>query len=234
VATRLTDRHLLFAAGACAIAAVLGFQMEAWTFGWCRKELSLVIDYRLACGIHVTGSVLFWLGMLAILVLSARLFQAGRRPALSLVGLLVFGLVAAYGYLILFQPSSAFQLRLQYGVGKRHFFEAELSGADLSGVDLQGAYLEGAQLDGAILRRAILRKAHLYAADLEGVDLREANLSGADLRRARLRGADLGGADLTGADLRGADLEGASATEDQLAQATSLAGATLPDGTDHE
>jgi hypothetical protein len=77
-----------------------------------------------------------------------------------------------------------------------------LSGADLSGAFLWGVYLSGADLRGAIL----------VAADL----------TRADLTRA----------DLTGADLRGADLRGATGTtNEQLAQAASLIGATLPDGT---
>ncbi len=57
-------------------------------------------------------------------------------------------------------------------------------------------------------------------------------MEGADLRAANLREADLIGANLAGADLRGADLRGAKVTREQLAQATSLEGAKLPDGTE--
>jgi uncharacterized protein YjbI with pentapeptide repeats len=56
-----------------------------------------------------------------------------------------------------------------------------------------------------------------------------ANLTGAGLRGAKLEGADLSGAILTGADMQGA----ANSTEEQLASAKSLQGATMPDGTKH-
>jgi uncharacterized protein YjbI with pentapeptide repeats len=39
---------------------------------------------------------------------------------------------------------------------------------------------------------------------------------------------------LTGADLTGADLEGAKIISEQLAQAKSIKGANMPDGTVHE
>jgi uncharacterized protein YjbI with pentapeptide repeats len=51
-------------------------------------------------------------------------------------------------------------------------------------------------------------------------------LSGADLRKTELEDANLSGADLSGADLSGAK----GVTEEQLAQAKSLKGATMPDG----
>jgi uncharacterized protein YjbI with pentapeptide repeats len=54
------------------------------------------------------------------------------------------------------------------------------------------------------------------------------------LREADLQQADLGGALLYWADLREADLTGASVNQEQLAQAKSLEGATLPDGTVYE
>lgn len=44
-------------------------------------------------------------------------------------------------------------------------------------------------------------------------------------------GADLGGANLSEAILRQANLTGADVTEEQLAQAASLEGAIMPDGT---
>jgi uncharacterized protein YjbI with pentapeptide repeats len=64
-----------------------------------------------------------------------------------------------------------------------------------------------------------------------GANLREARIWGADLRRADLEGAYLRGANLDGAVLREANLFGAKMTTEQFAQATSLRGATLPDGT---
>jgi uncharacterized protein YjbI with pentapeptide repeats len=60
------------------------------------------------------------------------------------------------------------------------------------------------------------------------------DLSEEDLSGVNLSGAKLYGADLTGADLREADLERATVTDGQLAQAASLKGATMPDGTVHE
>lgn len=71
---------------------------------------------------------------------------------------------------------------------------------------------------------------------MRGANLHKANLAGADLIWANLIGADLRGADLTRADLRHANLENANletaiVTERQLAQAVSLKGATLPNGT---
>jgi len=139
-----------------------------------------------------------------------------------------------------------------------NLFEASLSGAYLNGTNLsgavlskanlRGAYLNGANLSGAYLRvaelfEADLFKADLFGADLFGADLRgtylfEANLSAANLSAANLSGADLMGADLAEADLRWAnldraDLRGAIVTDEQLAQAGSLKGAILPDGTEH-
>jgi hypothetical protein len=72
----------------------------------------------------------------------------------------------------------------------------------------------------------------LAFADLSGVNLVGFNLSDADLSNTNLRNsdlarADLSGADLSGADLSGANLNGAIVTDEQLAKAKSLRGATL-------
>lgn len=88
-------------------------------------------------------------------------------------------------------------------------------------------------LSGADLRDTIL------GGDLSGLSFcanssgcaaaqNDVNLSGADLIRANLSGAILSGADLSGA-----DLSGATVTSKQLAQAKSLTGATMPDGSKH-
>jgi BTB/POZ domain-containing protein KCTD9 len=119
---------------------------------------------------------------------------------------------------------------------------AILSGADLSGADLSGAILSGAILSGAILRGANLSGAHLSYAHLSYASLSGANLSGANLSGANLSDADLSGANLSyanpssanlrGANLSGADLSGAEGrTNEQFAQAQSLVGARMPDGT---
>lgn len=75
-------------------------------------------------------------------------------------------------------------------------------------------------------RKADLADADLSYLNLSGTNLRDANLRGANLRRCDMRGVNL-----HNADLRGADLTAALVTEEQLAHAKSLAGATLPDGT---
>ncbi|MFH1486658.1 MAG: pentapeptide repeat-containing protein [Chloroflexota bacterium] len=105
---------------------------------------------------------------------------------------------------------------------------ANLFKADLLAVNLDNAYLERAVLSGAYMTGAKLSKADLNGANLIGVVLIGAYLTGADLR-----GADLRGADLRGADLSGAYLEGAIVTDEQLAQARTLEGATMPDGTEY-
>jgi len=74
----------------------------------------------------------------------------------------------------------------------------------------------------------------LTGADLQGVALPRADLRGADLREASLQGAHLRGADLQGANLSGADLRGAWVTDEQLADARYLQGATMPDGQKYE
>ena len=140
---------------------------------------------------------------------------------------------------------------------------ADLSGADLSGAKLHGADLSGAKLSranlcGADLTRADLEEAKLWWADLSGAKLTKAKLHGADLwdadlTKAKLHGADLWGAnleeadliradlsrvdliraDLCEADLSGADLTGALVTPEELANAASLTGTTMPDGSIH-
>jgi uncharacterized protein YjbI with pentapeptide repeats/membrane protein implicated in regulation of membrane protease activity len=108
---------------------------------------------------------------------------------------------------------------------------ANLIRADLSGVVLSGADLTWANLSGADLTWANLSGANLSGAVLSEAVLDRTNLSGADLSGANLSGANLSGANLSGANLTGVNLIGAKVTWIQLAQAKSLEGATLPDGT---
>ena len=96
-----------------------------------------------------------------------------------------------------------------------------LAVADLSGVDLTGAFLS----------RADLFRANLSHARLPLANLTEAYLSGANLTEAHLSGANLLGADLSMADLTAAYLHEAIVTPEQLRSASSLNGATMPDGT---
>ena len=117
--------------------------------------------------------------------------------------------------------------------------DADLGGANLRGADLRDVYLMGAELMGALLMGASLMNADLggallMGAILSGAFLRDANLSGADLMGAELRFTDLKDANLESANLSKANLNGAKVTEEQLAQAASLEGATMPDGTVHE
>jgi uncharacterized protein YjbI with pentapeptide repeats len=118
-------------------------------------------------------------------------------------------------------------------------FWANLTRADLHGADLHGARLRAANLSGVVLSEATLFWVNLARADLRGADLRgarlhEADLEGANLEWANLEWADLKGASLSEANLEWANLSGANVTDEQLAQAKSLKGATIPDGTKHE
>jgi uncharacterized protein YjbI with pentapeptide repeats len=124
-------------------------------------------------------------------------------------------------------------------LSKVNLSKADLSKADLSKADLSGADLSGADLSGA----------DLSEADLCGANLSEAKLNGAILNRAQLGTARVsvvlpdGGAepaepnpvDLRQADLSQANLQWAQGwTYEQLDQAESLEGATMPDGTQYE
>ncbi len=141
--------------------------------------------------------------------------------------------------------------------------EVTLHDACLKEVDLRRANLRGADLKGSDLRDADLRGANLSNADLSNTCLAGANLLPYDTRHpsklnatnlsngsdpsnidasddhmipADLSGAYLSNADLTGAYLSGANLRGATGmTREELEQqATSLKGATMPDGSKHD
>ena len=84
---------------------------------------------------------------------------------------------------------------------------------------------------GTVLR--FLYDSGLIVKDKCIIDLTGANLSKADLSKANLSGADLSDADLSDADLSRANLSGATVTNEQLAGAKSLQGATMPDGSKH-
>jgi uncharacterized protein YjbI with pentapeptide repeats len=118
--------------------------------------------------------------------------------------------------------------------------DADLSDTDLSDADLSGANLTNADLSDAYLQYAVLRSANLRGADLSGADLSDADLSNADLSSANLSSANLssanlGFAELPEADLRRANLRGATAlTDEKIAAAKSLEGATMPDGQKYE
>jgi uncharacterized protein YjbI with pentapeptide repeats len=103
---------------------------------------------------------------------------------------------------------------------------------DLRSADLRGANLEVADLRGASLDNADLSNTHLSGVNLYYANLYCANLSGASLNNAFLYHADLSNTNLSSANLSCANLSYAKEwTNEQLAQASSLVGATLPDGT---
>jgi hypothetical protein len=119
---------------------------------------------------------------------------------------------------------------------------ANLSAANLSGANLGRANLRGANLSQARLNEVDLSGAYLYQADLSEADLIrsvliEANLSGANLRGANLYGANLGWTKRSEAGMTDAPKIVVEASEDwhiwtanQLSGASSLEGATMPDG----
>ncbi|WDE08300.1 pentapeptide repeat-containing protein [Thalassomonas viridans] len=115
-------------------------------------------------------------------------------------------------------------------LGESAVDETVLSRADLTGAMLSRVFLSGAYLTRVHLIGADLQGSNLDKANLVGADLRDTDLTGASLKEAKLASADLRGAVLTHADLSGANLRAAKVSPDQLAQAGSLAGATLPDG----
>jgi uncharacterized protein YjbI with pentapeptide repeats len=124
-------------------------------------------------------------------------------------------------------------------LGKANLSEAELHGANLSWAGLSGANLHEAKLSRADLSVTNLSRANLNMANLSGANLNAAYLGGANLDwanlcGAKLCGAYLGGARLGGAALRDAVLKEARVTDEQLAQAESLKGVTMPNGTKHE
>lgn len=109
---------------------------------------------------------------------------------------------------------------------------ADLSEAHLEGTDLSGAHLGGADLGGAYLQDAKLSGAYLYDTDLSGADLSGADLSDAEGRFES--GAHMIRTRLNGARLDGADLTNARVTEEQIREAGSLEGATMPNGQTYE
>lgn len=91
------------------------------------------------------------------------------------------------------------------------------------------------RLSGANLKKVDMNYYNLRGAILIFADLSGAGLTGADLRGADLRGANISDAFLHDADLREADLSGAFGwTEEQLTEAKSLEGATMPYGQKYE
>jgi uncharacterized protein YjbI with pentapeptide repeats len=116
------------------------------------------------------------------------------------------------------------------GLRSANLRRANLFGADLSGSTLIEANLGGANLSSANLGDAYLNNANLSDTNLSGSTLSNANLSGADLSGANLIFSDLHDADLHRANLRGAT----ALTDERIAAAESLKGATMPNGQKYE
>ena len=96
---------------------------------------------------------------------------------------------------------------------------------------LREAFLFNANLENALLLYADFQGVHLDGAILNNAELTGAILEQATLVDSSFKRSDLGDAKLTNADLSRADLQGSRrVTIEQLRQATSLQGATLPDG----
>ena len=99
---------------------------------------------------------------------------------------------------------------------------------------LQSSNLIGASTPVVQLFHADLSDANLIGANLSGADLSGADLRGANLRGVRLNDTRLRDANLFDADLSEANLEHAQVTDEQLAEAKSLKGATMRDGSVHD
>jgi hypothetical protein len=135
------------------------------------------------------------------------------------------------------------------GVVLRFLYSAHLISGEQPVVDLQSAKLIEASLIRVQFRGVVLRDTRLIGADLEGANLRDAhleraNLSGANLSNSQLKGtrfegANLEGANFTGATIEGAyfagaNLRGAKIPLEQIKDAHTLKGTTMPDGTKRE
>jgi uncharacterized protein YjbI with pentapeptide repeats len=121
-------------------------------------------------------------------------------------------------------------------LGEANLRQANLRGIDashaiLNDADLRSAGLIEAKLIEAKLLRAQLHDAYLHKANLSDADLGSAHLENVDLSEANLRRTNLRWTVLTWANLRSAE----GITDEELAaQATSLEGATMPNGQKYE
>jgi hypothetical protein len=109
----------------------------------------------------------------------------------------------------------------------------DLHGADLSYAELHEKDLSHINLSYADLSHTRLTRSRLHAANLSYARLTGAVVNSADLSEANLHDADLSYADLFGANLSEANLGKATITTEQLEEAYSLKGATMPDGSKH-
>jgi uncharacterized protein YjbI with pentapeptide repeats len=112
-------------------------------------------------------------------------------------------------------------------------FNADLSGANLSCIELASGEKDCTNLSGAHLLDADLSFANLSGANLSGADLRVTNLNDTQLSCIELASGTNICTNLSDANLSFANLSRATVTNDQLAQAKSLQGATMPNGSRH-
>lgn len=114
-------------------------------------------------------------------------------------------------------------------------YDVNLDSGDLQRARLTATEAWGGSFEGAMLNSAELQFCQLIDANLEQADLQGANLEHANLSSSSLLGANLKGANLARAILHGAPTEyGLWPTRfrcEELAEAESLAGATLPPNT---
>lgn len=119
------------------------------------------------------------------------------------------------------QAEVGMELEQALRLDKSVFASRSLSGAQLTDTDLSGADLTRVDLSKSQLSGARLLNANLAASDLSNSILIKADFQSSNLLGARIIGADFADAILLEA--RGTDRE-------QLAQARSLVGAIMPDG----
>ncbi len=99
-------------------------------------------------------------------------------------------------------------------------------------------FLQESQLISSTKPIVKLEGADLEDINLDGASLKDANLAGAYLRDANFNESNLEGTNFTGANFQGAylykaNLKNAVVSEEQLNQARSLEGTTMPDGSIH-
>jgi uncharacterized protein YjbI with pentapeptide repeats len=112
-----------------------------------------------------------------------------------------------------------------------HLIDDELHVISLKGDDLRNGQFANLNLSDSDMTGADFSDADLHGVNLRFSTLPDINFSGADLSGANLSGADLRNVDISNANLAGANLAGVTGISiDQLGKASSLAGATLPDG----